>query len=84
MLQISRIKVQEIGTRLLQEQTVPGIFWNSKTPLYELQIPSDVAEKIKADPEWSKLGIVPTDEQIRRIYVRKRYQEVAKPKKSDE
>lgn len=85
-------QVQEIGARLLQEQADPNKwnfgFMNRKTPLVELTVPEDVVEKIKADPTWAERGITPTDEQIQRIYVRKRYQELYsgkdKPTKSSD
>ena len=73
-------QVQEIGARILQEQVDPNK-WSfgvltRKTPLFQLTVPDEVAEKIKADPKWKELGVEPTDEQIRRVYVRKRYQEL--------
>lgn len=63
-------EVKTIGARLLQQQTVPGWLWNSKSPTFSVPVPSDEAEKIKQSGEWSKMSIVPTDEQIQRIYTR--------------
>ena len=69
-------EVKLIGSRLLQSQTHKGYLWNSQVPTYQLPVPSDEAEKIKADPSWQKLGIAPTDGQIQRIYTRKLYQDL--------
>ncbi len=68
--------VKLIGSRLLQSQTQPGWLWNSKVPTYQVPVPKDEAEKIKADPTWTGLGITPTDAQIQRIYTRKLYQDL--------
>lgn len=77
-------EIQEIGARIMQEHATPWFLnpW-SKTPLYEITVPSDVSAEIKADPKWKEMGIEPTDEQIRRIYVRKRYQELYSKKPFD-
>jgi len=69
-------QVQEIGAHLLQEQTTPGWLWNSHDPMFEVPVPGDEAEKIKADSQWAKTGIVPTDDMIRRVYVRSQYQKL--------
>lgn len=80
-------ELKEIGQRLLQEQYVPDKYWlfGGKTPLYQLKPPEDVIEAIRTDPQWTKIGVTPTEEQIRQIYVRKRYQELfgGSPKKPD-
>lgn len=69
-------EVKTIGSRLLQSQTQPGWLWNSKVPTYQVPVPKDEAEKIKADPAWTSLQIQPTDTQIQRIYTRKLYQDL--------
>lgn len=69
-------EVKQIGMRLLQQQTVPGYLWNSKSPTFSVPVPSDEAEKIKQSGEWSKMSIVPTPEQIQRIYTRGLYQKL--------
>lgn len=69
-------EVKIIGSRLLQSQTSPGWLWNSKVPTYQLPVPADEADKIKADPAWGKLGIQPTDAQVQRIFTRKLYQDL--------
>lgn len=72
--------IQEIGQRLLQEQAGTGWFSNSK--LYELEVPKAEREKIVSDPFWASRGITPTDDQIQRIYVRQKYNQLygGKPK----
>jgi hypothetical protein len=68
---------QAIVTRLLQQHSTPGWLWGTNdTPTYQMPVPSDVAEQIKLDPAWQKLGITPTDTQIQRIYTRKLYQDL--------
>jgi hypothetical protein len=69
-------EVRTIGARLMQSQTKPGFLWNSKVPTYQLPVPADEADKIRADPQWGKLGITPTDSQIQRLYTRKLYQDL--------
>jgi hypothetical protein len=66
-------EVKLIGSRLLTSQTVPGWLWNSKSPTFQVPVPSTDAEKIKLDPTWAKLGIQPTEQQIQRIYTRDLY-----------
>lgn len=68
--------VQTIGARLLQAHTTEGWLWNSKTPMYQVPVPSEEAAKIAAEPTWAKLGITPTDQQVQRIYTRKLYQDL--------
>lgn len=65
--------IKLMGSRLLQQQTQKGWLWNSKTPTFQVPVPSDEAETIKADPAWGKLGITPTDQQVQRIYTRDLY-----------
>jgi hypothetical protein len=69
-------EVQLIGRRLLQTQTQPGWLWNSKTPTFQVPVPSEEMEKIKQSGEWSKMAITPTPEQIQRIYTRALYQKL--------
>lgn len=69
-------EVKTIGARLMQAQTQKGWLWNSQSPTWQVPVPRDEADKIKSDPQWSKLGITPTDAQIQRIYTRKLYQEL--------
>ncbi len=66
-------EIKLIGNRLLTQQTQKGWLWNSKTPTFQVPVPSDEAEKIKTDPTWGKLGITPTDSQVQRIYTRDLY-----------
>jgi hypothetical protein len=69
-------EVQLIGRRLLQTQTQPGWLWNSKTPTFQVPVPTEEMEKIKQSGEWSKMSITPTPEQIQRIYTRALYQKL--------
>jgi hypothetical protein len=69
-------EVQLIGRRLLQTQIQPGYLWNSKTPTFQVPVPSEEMEKIKQSGEWSKMAITPTPEQIQRIYTRALYQKL--------
>jgi hypothetical protein len=69
-------EVKTIGARLLQAHTTKGWLWNSQTPTFQIPVPSEEAEKIKASPEWTKLGVTPTDQQVQRIYTRKTYQDL--------
>lgn len=68
--------VQAIGSRLLQAHTTSGWLWNSQQPMYQVPVPEDEKTKISADPQWSKIGITPTDQQVQRIYTRKLYQDL--------
>lgn len=73
--------IQAIGARLMQEQADPtkwtfGGLLNRTTKMYELTPPDDLIDQVKADPRWKQLGITPTDDMIRREFVRARYQEL--------
>lgn len=70
-------EIKLMGNRLLQQQkstSFLGSLFGSKTPMFQVPVPSDESEKIKTDPTWGKLGITPTDSQIQRIYTRDLYQ----------
>lgn len=70
-------EVKTIGARLLQAQSRPGRFWGTnESPTFQVPVPAEEAEKIKADPAWEKLQIKPTEQQIQRIYTRKLYQDL--------
>ena len=70
-------EVKKIGSQLLQSQTTKGWLWGTNsTPMWQVPVPNDEAEKIAADPTWAKLGIKPTDQQVQRIYTRKLYQDL--------
>ena len=69
-------EVKLIGSRLLTQQTSPGWLWNSKVPMFQVPVPSDEAEKIRASGEWSKMAIQPTEQQIQRIYTRALFQKL--------
>lgn len=72
-------EVQLIGRRLMQTQRSTGFLgslFGLKTPTYQVPVPDEEAEKIKASGEWSKMSITPTPEQIQRIYTRALYQKL--------
>jgi hypothetical protein len=70
-------EIKTIGARLMQSQSTPGRFWGTNTnPTFQVPVPNEEAEKIKAEPSWTKLGITPTDQQVQRIYTRKLYQDL--------
>lgn len=76
--------VQEIGQRLLQEQSGTGYFGTNigAEKLFQITVPEDQKKIILADPFWATRGIVPTDDQINRIYQRQMYNKLygGKPK----
>lgn len=74
-------EVQEIGTRLLQQQVQPGrifgSFWPNRPSFFEMSVPDDLLKAFKADPRFN--GREPTEfelERFRRQYVNRRYQEL--------
>lgn len=69
-------EVKLIGARLLQQQTQKGWLWNSKSPTFQVPVPTDESDKIKASGEWSRMSITPTPEQIQRIYTRALFQKL--------
>lgn len=72
--------VELIGARLLQKQSVglwgrePDPSGWGKEPLFSVQVPDDEAARIKALPRWQ--GVEPTDDLIKRYYVREQYQKL--------
>lgn len=79
-------EARQIAARLLQEQATPWWLnpW-SKTPTFAMPVPTAEAEAIRADPTWQRLGIIPTDQQIQRIYTRSLYQRLfSKPTVTEE
>lgn len=68
---------KKIGAQMLQTQKTPWLFGlgTSQTPLFDMPVPSTEAQAIKADPHWAADGITPTDEQIRREYIRKLFKQ---------
>lgn len=77
-------ETQEIGQRLLQQQAGTGYFGTNigRERLFEVSVPEDQKKIILSDPFWSTRGIVPTDDQISRIYQRQMYNKLygGKPK----
>lgn len=70
-------EIKTMGARLLQAQSYPGRWWGTnESPMFQVPVPHEEADKITADPAWSKLGIKPTDQQVQRIYSRKLYQDL--------
>lgn len=79
-------EVQEIGSRLIQEQKEPGKylgFISGTTPLYRLPVPDE--ERVKIDQAFqADKGRKPTEEEAHRIFIIKKYQDLygtAKPAK---
>lgn len=73
-------EVQAIGKQLMQEQIDPekwtfGVMKRT-TPLYQQSVPEAEEKVIKADPMWARIGVEPTEAQIKEIYIRKRYKEL--------
>lgn len=73
-------EVQEIGSRLIQDQTDPekwGVFGllNRTTPLYNLTVPDDHGKAIE-EAFIAEKGRKPTEEEKKRIFILKRYQEL--------
>lgn len=71
-------EVRKMGARLLQQVPGTGYFGSNigASQMYSLPVPDDAAKVIKEDPAWAEKGIVPTDEQVRRIYSRSQYQKL--------
>ncbi len=70
-------EVKTLGARLLQAQSYPGRFFGTnQSPMFQVPVPNEEAEKIKADPTWAKIGITPTEQQVQRIYTRKQFQDL--------
>lgn len=70
--------VQIIGTRLLQQQAGTGYFGTSvgASQLYNIPVPETERPKIVADFKGKYPNLEPTDEQIRRIYATKLYNDL--------
>lgn len=70
-------EVQQIGARLMQQHSTPWLLnpWSS-TPTYQMPVPEEAADIIKRDPAWTQLGVAPTDEQVRRIYIQQQYKKL--------
>lgn len=70
-------EILTIGSRLLQKQSSKwwGIF-PSQTEFFRMDVPSDAAKIISQDPAWARMGITPSDEDIRRVWVRAQYQKL--------
>jgi hypothetical protein len=67
-------EVGEIGQRLLQ--SVAGTGWLRNDQVYNVSVPDAERSKILSDPFWAERGIVPTDDQVQRIYARQIYQKL--------
>ena len=69
---------------MLQEQAGTGYFGTSvgAEKLFQITVPDDAKKQILADPFWATRGIIPTDDQIQRIYQRQMYNKLygGKPK----
>jgi hypothetical protein len=72
-------ETQAIGSRLLQTTPDKNLNWFYRTfsadpRFFELSVPKEAEDIIRSDPTWASRGIVPTDEDIRRIFITKKYQ----------
>lgn len=65
-------EIRLMGSRLLQEQHTH--WWQSSQKFFEKDIPDGAYNRIKNDPFWAERGVTPTDEDIKRIWVREQYQ----------
>lgn len=78
--------INEIGTRLLQEQHDSSKFlssmFNRTSPMYQVEVPEKDKEAIKNDPYWAGKGITPDDTMIQRIYTAQLYQKLYSKGKS--
>lgn len=62
--------VETIGPQVLKTIKEPGMLWGTNdVPFFKQSIPSTFSDKVKADVV-SKGGVEPTEEQIRRAYIR--------------
>lgn len=70
-------EVRTMGARLLQQQSTPHWYspW-STTPTFQVPVPDEAAEIIKADPYWVKQGIVPDNRMIQEIYAAQQYKKL--------
>lgn len=70
-------EIQQIGSRLLQQSSSKEFIlpW-SKDSMFRLPVPEAVANRIKGSPIWQERGYTPTEEDIRRIYVREQYEKL--------
>jgi len=66
--QIGRLLLQNVAVNAWGRQYNPE-GWGHQA-LYNVNVPSDAYEKIHDDPIWKEEGIEPTDEMIRREYVK--------------
>lgn len=66
--------IQLMGARLLQEQ-VKHWFWANER-MFEVKIPSEEMEKVRADLSSKYPGVNVSDEQIQRAYIRQQYQKL--------
>lgn len=67
-------ETMEIGQRLLQSIPHTGYFRNDQ--VYNVTVPDAEKQKIVNDPFWKERNIVPTDDQVQRIYARQIYQKL--------
>lgn len=68
-------EIRAIGLRLMQEQS-SWLFGINKTRKYQVSAPSDEAAKIRQDPMWQRMEIIPDEETVNREYVRREYQKL--------
>ena len=65
-------RIRQIGARLLQQQSDPNAWWG-KTPMYQLEVPSNDLQRIKEEVKKARPDVTPTDDQIQREHRRQQY-----------
>lgn len=65
--------VKQIGTQLLRDKGA-GHWYSSTIPWYTQGVPEEYSAIIKSDPRWKKVGIDPTDEMIRTMFVKQQFE----------
>lgn len=71
--------IKSIGNQLLRDQPQTG--WESWNPFssapkwYQLPVPAKYSDEVKADPRWAKVGIDPTDDMVRSMWVQQQFQQ---------
>ena len=69
--------IKTIGTQLLRDAPQGG-FWEHITGAqkwYQLPVPAKYSDDAKSDPRWKKLGVEPTDDMIRSMFVQQQFQQ---------
>jgi len=68
-------EVKQIGTQLMQQTRTQNWFFNRNVPMYRAPVPDELLDSVKEKATQSG-NPVPSDEEIRREYVRQNYQKL--------